>query len=64
MHGVETSEIECDSFQVNIVVYAIPNPKTLAFIYADRTNIHKENVKKVIFSWNMTILKLQNQLLI
>lgn len=34
-HGVETSGIACDFFKVNIVIYSLPNPKTLVFIYSD-----------------------------
>ena len=41
-HGVETFAIACDLFQVNIVIYLIPNSKALAFIYADGKVIQRE----------------------
>ena len=64
-HGVETSAIICDLFQVNIVIYSIPNPKILAFIYAGGKIIHEEKCKENIFLlWSMKILKLPNQLFI
>ena len=34
-HGIETLGIVCDLFKLNIIIYSIPNPKTLVFIHVD-----------------------------
>ena len=40
-HGIETTGIACDLFQVNIVIFSLPSPKTIFFIHYENNIIHK-----------------------
>ena len=47
-HGVENFPIACDLLQVNIIIYSLLHPSTLAFIYLDKNIVHRQ-----IFSQNV-----------
>ena len=45
-HGVETSAIACSLYMVNIVIFSLPSPRTLLFLYSDNNIDHKEILNK------------------